>query len=768
MMVIPAVSAARPAYAVDLACQVTGDYNNIGPDTPGGGVEGLLPRVALWDKNPAYVIDGSMPHGEGATPATNYTLWELNGTSGLDFATSGENLQGKGSCSVWDTTLSQVAQIVFEVPRFVVSITNSMQEMATTNQPVTPLLDQLDGGHTKSQGVVSQLFRWVTLPGAVVALAATGFWIMSRSGRRRKDSSERHDREIVDGVLWAVGATGLVLFLLIGNMWRTYLDVGDKAVGSFNSAVSSALLPNIGATGPCKLPDNANDRGQRVSICNFYKTFAFDPWARGQFGSAGGHQLVGYCLGDPDLTQADDKNSYKSFLAADKWDVRMFQVEAQSYNLNDWYLVRHDSKNAIKLPPTAGEYSPWGAVRSQMQGKVKCSGGSVKYQADYTKAANALTPYYSDWKGANGFQRIGTALSDALLCILCALPPLLASMLAFMFQILAWLAIFALPIVGVAGIFPPFRRWLMSLLQILLASYFARFAFGVALTMTELAYGIVFSSPFPFGVQILILLVIVVAAMHLIRAVREAGLTSSWSRAVHGSAAGMAGTAGRQAGRMGRTVLAGAAGGAAAVVLEERRERRTRRNTVDRPVTREETVTDAPQTMPSERPAGSPQVSPRRRRAGVVISADGTTSESDGALPGGRRGPRADADLDDAPQDGSVGSRNGSRDDALPTNGPARTSGADDGGRPAEGPRVARRLRSEDAPQPTAGAAQPQPAVVAPSRQGATSAPIEPRRRQSTAQAPDSTPPPPPPRAPESDPVQRRQGDRARFVDPEP
>ncbi|HEX3816350.1 MAG TPA: hypothetical protein VHX59_26205 [Mycobacteriales bacterium] len=338
-----------------------------------------------------------------------------------------------------------------------------------------------------------------------------------------------------------------------------------------------------------------------------------------------------------------------------------------------------------------------------------------------------------------------------------------------MFQILAWLAIFALPIVGVAGIFPPFRRWLMSLLQILLASYFARFAFGVALTMTELAYGIVFSSPFPFGVQILILLVIVVAAMHLIRAVREAGLTSSWSRAVHGSAAGMAGTAGRQAGRMGRTVLAGAAGGAAAVVLEERRERRTRRNTVDRPVTREETVATAPQTTPSERPEG-PQVSPRRRRAGVVISADGTTTESDGALTGGRRVPRAAADQDDTPQDGPAASRNGagSRDDALPANGPARTSGADDGGRPAEGPQVARRLRRDDVPQPSAEAAQPQPAVVAPSRQVATSAPIEPRRRQSTAQAPDSTPPPPPSRAPEPDPVQRRQGDRARFVDPEP
>ena len=40
MMAIPAFTAARPAYAVDLACQVTGSYNNIGPDTPGGGVEG--------------------------------------------------------------------------------------------------------------------------------------------------------------------------------------------------------------------------------------------------------------------------------------------------------------------------------------------------------------------------------------------------------------------------------------------------------------------------------------------------------------------------------------------------------------------------------------------------------------------------------------------------------------------------------------------------------------------------------------------------------
>jgi hypothetical protein len=349
-------------------------------------------------------------------------------------------------------------------------------------------------------------------------------------------------------------------------------------------------------------------------------------------------------------------------------------------------------------------------------------------------------------------------MSDALLSTLCALPPLLASMLAFMFQILAWLAIFALPIVGVAGIFPPFRRWLTSLLQILLASYFARCAFGVALTMTELAYGIVFSSPFPFGVQILILLVIVVAAMHLIRAVREAGLTSSWGRAVHGSTAGVASSVGRRAGRVGGTVLAGAAGGAAVVVAEERRERRTRRNTVDRPINREETVTQAP----TERPEGGPQVAPRRRKAGVVISADGTTSETSGNPAVGRRASGEDVDAAPAVV--------GSHDAPLP-----------------EGPQVARRIRRDEPaePQPQRHPAQarqsqapsgaiaprqseprqtpPRPAVVTHTRETTTTAPIEVRRRQSTSRAPDN-----PPETPAPEPVVRRQGDRARYIDPEP
>jgi len=86
---ISACAQARPANAVDLACQVTGSYNNIGPDTPGGGVEGLLPRLMLWKKNPTYVVDGQAGLSDVPPPASNYTLWELDGTNGLDWSTSG-------------------------------------------------------------------------------------------------------------------------------------------------------------------------------------------------------------------------------------------------------------------------------------------------------------------------------------------------------------------------------------------------------------------------------------------------------------------------------------------------------------------------------------------------------------------------------------------------------------------------------------------------------------------------------------------------------
>jgi len=401
-----------------------------------------------------------------------------------------------------------------------------------------------------------------------------------------------------------------------------------------------------------------------------------------------------------------------------------------------------------------------------MQGKSGCSlGETTKLSATDVKTLTALKASYADWQGNNGFGRVGIALSDALLTMLCALPPLLAAMLAFMFQILAWLAIFALPIVGVAGIFPPFRKWLTSLLQILLASYFARFAFGVALTMTELAYGIVFSSPFPFGVQILILLVIVVAAVHLIRAVREAGLTTSWSRAMHGSAAGMAGRAGRQAGRFGGAVLAGAAGGTV-VAAEERRERRVRRNTVDRPVTREESIEQA---RPASRPDDAPTVAPRRRRGagtGVVIAADGTTSEieaGDEPVPAGRRRGERGSDDGEAP--------------------PLRP---EENGRPAEGPQVARRPRRVEPADPGAAiptgtpsggavstAARPaggnaRPTTGSPTTHTTEVTETTVRRRQDIARAPEPTPPTPPPVQPDAPtPRSRRQEDRTRFVDPE-
>lgn len=747
MTVIPVFAASRPAYAIDLACQVTGSYNNIGPDTPGGGVEGLLPRVMLWKKNPKYVIDGQATLSDVPPPASNYTLWELDGTNGLDWSTSGKDVNNNDSCSVWNTTLSQVAQIIFEVPRFVVSVTNSLQEMVSTSQPVTPLLDRLDGGHTKNQGVVAQVFRWVTLPGAAIALVATGVWIMVRAGRRRRDGAQSYDREIVDGILWAVLATGVVLFLLIGNTWRTYLDAGDRAVGEFNSAVDSALLPNIGATGPCSLPSGNSstvyNRGQRVAICNFYKTFAFDPWARGQYGSIAGKAIVVPCIGNKNLTDADLRNTYKSYAGGRRADVRVFQVEAQSYNLNDWRRVQAGEDAARKYPPgTSGHYSPWADVQSHVQGKANCSGISgAKLTASDVKTENTLKASYGDWQGNNGFQRIGIALSDAVLCLLCALPPLLASMLAFMFQILAWLAIFALPIVGVAGIFPPFRKWLTSLLQILLASYFARFAFGVALTMTELAYGIVFSSPFPFGVQILILLVIVVAAIHLIRAVREAGLTTSWSRAMHGSAVGMAGQAGRQAGRVGGAVLAGMAGGAV-VAVEERQERRSRRNTVDQPAKRQDE-----QLRPTKRREGDPTVAPRRR-PGVVIAADGATSEV------------AEPAAKERPAGGPQVARRLRRiepEDAEPTpNGraPVRTGGGAD--------------HSASNPPPggqsSGGASPARSGSRVIDQTGRVVEHTDVRRRQDVVRATET------PAAAESEtpsPRSRRQEDRTRFVDPE-
>lgn len=240
----------------------------------------LVPADAQWGvEKPA---PSTMDAITGIPAETPVTLYEVAGLRGLQWVTIPYTPDGsRRNCSVFAAVWNFAGNGIFTLGKGVLQITIALKETATSGSPLSFLYDKLGG-------TVSDLFIGFFIPFAGLMLLFTAIWAGVQMLRR--DSGLR---TILSGTALALiivfGGTVLYLAMFNGNSgFRTASAVLDKTAAGINDLGSRVAFDRIAKeSGNCLLPDDAPERGQRMSSCVMADGLAYRPWAIGQFGAAG-------------------------------------------------------------------------------------------------------------------------------------------------------------------------------------------------------------------------------------------------------------------------------------------------------------------------------------------------------------------------------------------------------------------------------------------------------------------------------------------------
>lgn len=210
------------------------------------------------------------------------TLYEVAGLRGLQWVTIPYTPDGsRRNCSVFAAVWNFAGNGIFTLGKGVLQITIALKETATSGSPLSFLYDKLGG-------TVSDLFVGFFIPIAGLMLLFTAIWAGVQMLRR--DSGLR---TILGGtalgLIIVFGGTVLYLAMFNGHSgFRTAAEVLDKTAAGINDLGSRVAFDRIAKeSGNCVLPDDAPERGQRMSSCVMADGLAYRPWAIGQFGAAG-------------------------------------------------------------------------------------------------------------------------------------------------------------------------------------------------------------------------------------------------------------------------------------------------------------------------------------------------------------------------------------------------------------------------------------------------------------------------------------------------
>ena len=304
-----------------------------GPSTSFDGPSALIPRANLayanltadssldleaWsDAETAKEVATTVP-GVGYSSASARTSYELFGT-GMNFTVVGFDPQGAGRCDLLNTMMGFSANAVFWLPRMVTDFTIKMKQFATGASPLAAVYESpgiagdtgdANGAAATNDGIISTLRDTVFYGALTVGFLSLGFWILFQGERGGEAGSGQ--RTIVAGITWSVCWALFVAALLVNQHWWTLTKATDTGISQINSQLANAMFDQGGGSAPCALPSDAPNRGLRLADCALYNTVLFQPWAVGEFGTAGATTI-------PVTGNADDDSPMSMRQAHPSW-----------------------------------------------------------------------------------------------------------------------------------------------------------------------------------------------------------------------------------------------------------------------------------------------------------------------------------------------------------------------------------------------------------------------------------------------------------------
>lgn len=444
---LPMFSAHQP-YAKDAAQLMAVE--------PGLDPEG---RVEVWDTSKGR-------------PAEGFTLYQAMGMSGATWSstkvvqqqgfTGGQEGAGEWACAYLPSTLNMVANSMFDLAKLITAGTISFRSLAANPQLVVDLFDQ-------AVAPVNQISTQLFLGMSVVMVMLTGAYVVMTGALRNRN----RQRETLQALL------GVGVFMLIGTFlvipstqhnerkpnyyWLTTSAL--NTINSGNQALASTLLPNT-SSAYCSSED-----ARRTFDCLLYQNMVFEPWANGQFGTD---------LAEPMPVRSDGLAKFGETVDGmipaaeqEQSDLRLVQLWTQGYTASEVAYGPRPAGNPQDLANANPDerQGQWNGVREVMW--------------------THYNPHYATWQGANAGERVNLAFFALLLSILVGAFVVVTSALLLLWNCVLVVLFFFLPILALAGLFPPtqriFRTWLTTWLKALGLSFVFQLGQTLAMLMVTAA-----------------------------------------------------------------------------------------------------------------------------------------------------------------------------------------------------------------------------------------------------------------------------------------
>ncbi|WP_051865804.1 hypothetical protein [Streptomyces griseus] len=479
-------SAPQPAKALFDTCDWTSDSINQMADMPGPAAENIFPAVKQWDGKRELVSGAVRMPGA----PSGYTLYELDAMRGLNWASTqqsqnqakegdrGESADGD-DCSLQNEIYNSIAQAILDMSKIMSRAAISIKEISSNPSPLAALYDGTVSG---DDSVVDRLNNGVFKLAVPTMILLTGLWVF---GKWRKGDM----REVWSGVGWAAFVVIAVSAFLVNGNYVAVVETADSGIAQGNAALTEAVLDSAvnGVNPPCDLPDNAPQRGMRISSCAMYDTLAFRPWAIGQFGDPGKNRME--YKGTDDCDFGTGKRCT---------DLRVKQVVVQSVTNFDYY--KDWSKEEVEEERNVIKYKEnrYGELRNYI-------------------AKNESARVYEQWAGHKPANRISIGVYALVASLIVGLMVIVLSALTLLWHAVTLIMVILLPLVAIISIHPTQQKLLRGWWQTFVHSFVLRAGFGVILTILLLFYQLILPLQIPLGMQLLMLLLVTVAVIMLLK-----------------------------------------------------------------------------------------------------------------------------------------------------------------------------------------------------------------------------------------------------------
>ena len=534
--------AMQPAQAAPWDCAFgSGEISNAGPEHGGAGMTSWVPIIAKEDVEPDADPDQAK-RGRQVRPS-DHTLLEVAGPRGLLWSYTPKRIKEdldefnaddpegnfETKCSVMDASATGLAQMLFSVGGFFGGLTIGVKQLASNEAPFAPFYDA-------QQSLLTDLNDKIGVPAVALAVAVTGFWVLTRV-HRRSDS-----RETYGGVISSALIVVVVAGILAGNNYVHITGAVDKYTSEFNSAVMDLAIinKNKDASSPCYLPtvptpaaraDSAALRpapddpqggltynlGKRVSSCMLYEVLLFQPWVNGQYGTERQLKADDLRFGGKDYCPNGQSPAYQR-----PQGVESIEFRCSSRPLSPG---QPETKINLAVQQVVSQALTRNQTLDESDGKaVDTEQHYFLWKGVQYKVAQAYEPNYEFWRGTQPTGRMATAVAALFVNLIAFVFVGILALLTIFWHAVFLMAWIFLPLIGAIAAFPPARRIVRMVAGVMVQAVFLRCVFGLVLAVLLAVLNILQVATGGTVIKIFLMLVATAAIWKLLSALRGGAL----------------------------------------------------------------------------------------------------------------------------------------------------------------------------------------------------------------------------------------------------